>query len=103
VRGAAVEAFVETALPTSSRTVSQVLQRQLTMLTLLPKFPGSIGTSELRARLQRLGFETTTRTIQRDLQALATYFAIECRSVDKPYAWSWREGAVEFGLPVLRR
>lgn len=71
------------------------------MLRLLPRAPRQIGTAELRARLAEAGFPTTSRTIQRDLQTLATVFAIECHNGSKPYAWRWRSDAPLIVLPPL--
>ena len=71
------------------------------MLRLLPRSPRQIGTAELRARLAEAGFPTTSRTIQRDLQTLATVFAIECHNGSKPYAWRWRDDAPVIVLPPL--
>jgi predicted DNA-binding transcriptional regulator YafY len=85
----------------AARSAPDVLLRQLAMLRLLPRAPRQIGTAELRARLAELGFATTFRTIQRDLQTLATAFAIECHNGSKPYGWRWRSDAPLIELPPM--
>jgi predicted DNA-binding transcriptional regulator YafY len=83
--------------------IAEVLLRQMAMLRMLPRYPRQIGTAELRARLAELGFATTARTIQRDLHALATFFAIECHNGTKPYGWRWRRDAALFEVPPMDR
>lgn len=81
--------------------MSEVLLRQMAMLKMLPRPPRRVGTNELKARLREAGFETTPRTIQRDLQALASFFAIECQDDTKPFGWRWQQDAPVFELPVM--
>ena len=81
--------------------MSEVLLRQMAMLKLLPRPPRRIGTGELAARLAEQGFETTKRTIQRDLQALSTFFAIECQADKRPFGWRWKGDAPIFDVPAM--
>jgi predicted DNA-binding transcriptional regulator YafY len=51
-------------------------------------------TAELHQALQAMGHKVTLRTLQRDLESLATEFNIERDDRDKGYAWSWPSKAV---------
>lgn len=86
-----------------TNAVSEVLLRQIAMLRLVPRHPRQIGTAELRLRLAELGHVTTSRTIQRDLHTLATFFAIECQTGTKPYGWRWKRDAPLFEVPPMER
>jgi len=81
--------------------MSEVLLRQMAMLKLLPRPPRVVGTTDLKRQLKGAGFETTARTIQRDLQTLATFFAIECRDQSKPFGWRWQQDAPVFEVPAM--
>jgi len=64
------------------------LFRYLTMLQLIPRFPGRIATPVLKEKLAERGFKIDTRSLQRDLsQKLSTQFPIGCDDSQKPYRW----------------
>ena len=64
------------------------LFRYLTMLQLIPRFPGRIATPVLKEKLAERGFNIDTRSLQRDLsQKLSTQFPIGCDDSQKPYRW----------------
>ena len=42
----------------------------------------------------------TLRTVQRDLNSLATLFPLECDQ-SKPQGWSWRQGAGQLDIPSM--
>ena len=76
--------------------MSATLFRTIEMLRLLPREPKKISTSELRCRLADAGYETTIRTIQRDLQKLSTMFPLVSDERDHPFGWSWsKEGSTQ--------
>jgi predicted DNA-binding transcriptional regulator YafY len=79
--------------------MSDSLRRQITMLNHVPRFPRCISTAELASRLERDGYATTMRTVQRDLNKLAQDFPLESDGA-KPQGWRWRQGAVinTFGM-----
>lgn len=81
--------------------MAEPLLRTLRMLQLIPRAPRSIGTTELQRKLAELGFETTPRTIQRDLQELKDALGLELRRDTKPYGWRWPDGAAVFEAPVM--
>lgn len=69
----------------------ETMLRNFLMLQELPVYPRKISTSELKARLQSVGFETTIRTIQRDLNKLSGVFPLLTDNA-KPQGWSWQGG-----------
>lgn len=80
--------------------MSDTLLRQMAMLHAIPRYPQKIHVSTLLNKLQASGFETTARTIQRDLNTLAA--TIPLTSDDgNPQGWSWLENAVQLDLPAL--
>jgi predicted DNA-binding transcriptional regulator YafY len=72
------------------------------MLLLIPRYPRKTTVREIRDRLAADGFDTTARTIQRDLLELSgSMFPIEYDDRSKPYGWSWAKDSVPFNLPSL--
>ncbi len=69
--------------------------RQWTLLRLIPREPGAIGTAALRSKLQDAGFAVDVRTIQRDLEKLSLPFPLTCDLQGKAKQWYWsKEGRV---------
>jgi len=71
------------------------------MLTALPRYPRKITASDLQSKLDRAGFTTTKRTVERDLQTLSGQFPLTCDDRSKPYGWSWKKDAPSFSVPGL--
>jgi predicted DNA-binding transcriptional regulator YafY len=81
---------------------NDTLLRQWHMLQMIPRHPLSITTTQLLDSLTREGFNVDARTIQRDVQFLATKFPLVTDGgSEKPYRWRWMEGAAAFNLPGL--
>lgn len=80
--------------------VNDTLLRHWHMLREIPRHPRKIGTPELQQRLAAAGFETTIRTIQRDLIKLSAALPLITDDA-KPQGWSWEAHAVQFDLPSL--
>jgi len=72
--------------------------RQWALLRLLPRYPRKGAVTDLLQSLDRLGFETTIRTIQRDLNALALSFPIVADDA-RPQGWSWAKDAPQLNFP----
>ena len=72
--------------------------RQWALLRLLPRYPRKGAVTDLLHSLDRLGFETSIRTIQRDLNALALSFPIVADDA-KPQGWSWAKDAPQLNFP----
>ena len=81
--------------------MASAIERQWTLLALLPKPPRKIEAKSLLEALARRGFRTHLRTIQRDLLDLARVFPIVSDERQKPYGWRWSEDA-EFLCTVPR-
>lgn len=60
-----------------------------------------LSTPEIRERLAARGHRVTARTVQRDLEALATVYPIACDMRSRPYAWRWRANAPRLSLPGM--
>lgn len=79
---------------------NDTLLRHWRMLREIPRYPRRISTVELKQRLGNAGFDTTIRTIQRDLIKLSG--ALPLLSDDsKPQGWSWEADAAQLDLPTL--
>lgn len=71
----------------------QTLARQWELLKLLPPRPPGTTAADLTARLDALGFPVTKRTVERDLNDLASLFGFTCNDKGNPYGWHWMPGA----------
>lgn len=81
--------------------MSDTTLRQIRMLQMIPRAPRRIDTGTLRRQLAELGFETTQRTVQRDLEKLSAVFPLVCDDRSRPHGWSWEREAEEQGMPVM--
>jgi len=81
--------------------MSDTLMRQWQMLRLIPRHPSKISTTDLIHRLADEGFETTQRTIQRDLIRLSDIYPLCCDERSKPFGWSWVAGADVMDIPGM--
>ncbi len=78
-----------------------VLYRHWAMLRMIPRQPRKIDGATIESRLRDEGYETTRRTIQRDLEKLSTIFPLISDDRSKPYGWSWGKEAQAFDLPGM--
>lgn len=94
------------ALPSAPK---DPLLRNLILLRMIPRHPGSISTIELRDALEREGFQISLRSLQRDLDGkLSQRFDLLCSKDDpdpaiasqRPYRWSYQPH-VRPGLPAM--
>ena len=65
--------------------------RLLDTLQLIPIGRKS-STEQIHRNLGAMGHAVTLRTVQRDLEALASHYPLRCDSASKPYGWDWRPG-----------
>ncbi len=72
---------------------SDTLMRQWEMLRLIPRAPRRITVKQIRHALVELGFTTSSRTIERDLQNLSSRFQLVVDEAEKPFGWSWAKNA----------
>ncbi len=81
--------------------MSDALYRHWVMLQSIPRFPRKTTVQKLNETLEVNGFETTDRTIQRDLIKLSSIFPLVSDDRDKPFGWSWEKNAPMFDLPAM--
>ena len=77
------------------------LLRQWQLLRLLPRYPQKITASDLRTRLLAEGYQTTKRTVERDLLSLSVVFPVSLDDRQKPFGWSWQKNAPILDVPGL--
>lgn len=101
-----VVSMKKAALPSAPK---DPLLRNLILLRMIPRHPGSISTIELRDALEREGFQISLRSLQRDLDGkLSQRFDLLCSKDDpdpaiasqRPYRWSYQPH-VRPGLPAM--
>lgn len=80
--------------------MNDTLLRHWRMLREIPRHPRRISTADLKKRLSEAGFETTLRTIQRDLIKLSEALPLLADDA-KPQGWSWEAHAPQMDLPTL--
>lgn len=80
--------------------MSDALLRQIAMLRAIPRYPNKVYVSVLRSALKSAGFETSARTIQRDLNTLSAVIPLISDS-EIPQGWSWHKDASQLELPAL--
>lgn len=74
--------------------------RLLDLLVLVPR-QGKLSTTQLHQRLVARGHEVSARTVQRDLEELATVYPILCDDRSKPFGWNWSPHASRLSLPAM--
>lgn len=79
---------------------NQTLARQWELLKLLPSRPPGITATDLTSRLAELGYATSKRTVERDLNDLIRLFGFACNDKGHPYGWHWMPGQ-SLDLPGL--
>lgn len=68
--------------------------RLFCLLQTIPAYPGAVDTTQIATLLAAEGFDTTARTVQRDLIKLEGMgYGLECVDTSKPYRWRFRKGA----------
>jgi len=88
--------------PIATHLESQVetLLRQWAMLRLIPRYPRRIDSGTLQRELQKLGYDMTLRTIQRDLNKLSAVLPL-VSDQSKPQGWWWEADAELLEIPGL--
>lgn len=77
------------------------LFRYLTLLQLIPRYPGRIATPVLKEKLAERGFRIDTRSLQRDLRdRLSVHFPLICDDSGRPYRWHF-DRDFHCNLPAL--
>ena len=73
--------------------MSDTTLRQIKLLEFLPRQPYKKSPQQLRDNLISIGYEVSTRTIQRDLVNLSRKMMLVSDERNKPYGWSWHKDA----------
>lgn len=79
---------------------NDTLIRHWRMLREIPRYPRRISTADLQQRLAAAGFDTTIRTIQRDLIKLSASLPLVSDD-SKPQGWSFEANTLQMDLPTL--
>lgn len=80
--------------------MNDTLMRQWAMLRAIPRHPRRVDAPTIHARLKDLGMVVSLRTVQRDLNTLATTFPLDFDE-SKPQGWCWRQGAGQLEIPSM--
>jgi predicted DNA-binding transcriptional regulator YafY len=80
--------------------MNDTLMRQWAMLRAIPRHPRRVDARTIHGRLGDLGMLVSLRTVQRDLNALATSFPLDFDE-SKPQGWCWRQGAGQLEIPSM--
>lgn len=78
----------------------ETVLRHWNLLRLIPRPPRKITSEAVTAQLKNIGFKTTLRTVQRDLNSLSQYFPITCDD-KRPAGWNWEQSSPSFDVPCL--
>ena len=82
--------------------MSDTLLRQWTMLRRIPRHPRKVTVAELLRGLKDQGFETSERTVQRDLVQLSgELFALTVDDRNRPHGWQWAQDAEPLDIPGM--
>lgn len=77
------------------------IARQWAMLRRIPRAPRKTTATDLADALDREGYGTSKRTVERDLAALQRHFPLECDDRSRPFGWSWSRQAHALDVPGL--
>ena len=80
--------------------MNDTLMRQWAMMRLIPRFPRRIDTPTIHSQLLGQGMGVSLRTVQRDLNSLATTFPLDFDE-SKPQGWCWQEWASQLEIPSM--
>ena len=83
------------------KEAKDTLLRQWSMLRKIPRHPGSVGTRELKDKLEEEGFRVDIRTIQRDLEKLSGPFPLASEEQGKAFRWQWAEDGRIMDIPGM--
>ena len=82
--------------------MTDTLLRQWLMLRRIPRYPRKVTVRALREQLVEQGYETSERTIQRDLLRLSgALFGLLLDDRSRPYGWSWDRAAAPLDVPGM--
>ena len=80
--------------------MNDTLMRQWAMMRTIPRHPRRVDAPTIHQRLSDLGMNVSLRTVQRDLNSLASAFPLDFDEC-KPQGWCWRPGAGQLEIPSM--
>lgn len=83
------------------RAIKDTILRQWSLLRMVPRYPRSVGTRELKDRLEEEDFHVNVRTIQRDLEKFSAIFPLASEAQGNALRWSWAEDAQVMDIPGM--
>lgn len=83
------------------RAIKDTILRQWSLLRVIPRYPRSVGTRELKDRLEEEDFRVNVRTIQRDLEKFSAIFPLASETQGNALRWSWAEDAQVMDIPGM--
>jgi predicted DNA-binding transcriptional regulator YafY len=87
---------------TRTGLLADTLERLLAILRHIPRAPRQIDTATLQAKLEDEGFRTSRRSLQRDLERLATRFpSLSYETEGRRFKWSWDGQGPSIELPGM--
>ncbi|SMN00065.1 transcriptional factor [uncultured Candidatus Thioglobus sp.] len=78
----------------------KVTYKDFQLLKAIPS-KGKISATQILIQLKNMGFELDKRTVQRDLNKLSEFFAIQTDGNKDVAGWSWQENANKLELPAM--
>jgi predicted DNA-binding transcriptional regulator YafY len=81
--------------------ITSTFQRYLEMLKSIPHHPDYITANQLLEKLEKNGFTTNIRTVQRDLLMLKELFEVSPGDEVKSKRWHYKPNALPFIVPSL--
>ena len=81
--------------------MSDSVLRMIKMTELIKRYPVKVTASEVKQGLDNFGYETSLRTVQRDLNELSRIFPIECDDRSTPFGWSWKKDSPGYEFPAM--
>lgn len=83
------------------KKATDTILRQLAMLRMIPRATRSIGTRELKDKLEEKGYQVDVRTIQRDLDKLSGVLPLSEDTDGRAKRWFWLEDAAVMDIPGM--
>lgn len=80
---------------------NDTLTRQWQILRLIPRYPRKRSATEIHHAIRAQNHNISKRTVERDLVALSVLFPIVADENERPYGWSWAQGAPAIDIPAM--
>lgn len=81
--------------------MSDTSLRYIKTLDSIPRHPQKATAKDIQAKLAAAGYETTVRTVERDLDKLAQIFPLMKDDRSKPFGWSWMKDVARVDIQPI--